>query len=417
MVTDRGNMASSLLANDIGLQVIPRGNAGNRSAAGTILVADDDPDVRRLTERMLRQNGHRVLLAENGQQTLAVMEEENVDVILLDVDMPGMNGFDVCRQLRKNPKYNRVRILFMTALTAARDKAIGFGVGGADFVTKPIEQIELLARIRVQLESSRICERCELPKEVQTLQQLVASQGGRLGQVRSGQNRLLADPRAFPELQVALRYESTLEAGGDFYDIVRLSEDSFGLLVADVSGHDLGVAYLTGALKALTASFTSEALSVHDTMVMLNSALNKFLDAGQYVTACYARVSLSEMRIDIITAGHPAPLLQSPDGQVRYLDAVGDVLGMFDVVTFDHRSFAIQPGDRLFMFTDGLTENYPDPSGRCMSRLNGEKYLARGICALRGKPLRQVVDDVVDELLGLCGMQVGDDVILMGIEF
>ena len=396
------------------LPVIPQGEAAdgadNHGAVGTILVVDDDPDARRLMDSILQRNGHRVLLAENGEQALAIVEKDNIDVVLLDVAMPGMNGFEVCRRLREDPSCDHVRVVFLTGLTAARDKAIGFGVGGADYVIKPVEQMELLARVRVQLESRQQCVRCKLPKQIQSLRQVVASQGGRLGQVRSGQDRLLADPRAFPELQVAVRYESALEAGGDFYDIVRLSENSFGLLVADVSGHDLGVAYLTGALKALTASFTSDALSVQDTMVMLNSALNKFLDVGQYVTACYARVCLSEMRIDIITAGHPAPLLQSPDGQVRYLDSVGDVLGMFDVVTFDHRSFPIQPGDRLFMFTDGLTENYPDPMGRPMSRLNGEECFASRICAVQGRPLRQVVDDVVDELLGLCGRQVGDDV-------
>ncbi len=414
-------MALSLMSNNVELPVIQQIEAisgtGAHSADGAILVVDDDPDAHRLTEGILQRNGHRVLVAENGEQALAIVEKENIDVVLLDVALPGMNGFEVCRQLRKDPNCDHLRIVFLTGLRAARDKAIGFGVGGADYITKPVEQMELLARVRVQLESRQQCARCDLPKQIQTLQQVVASQNGRLGQVRSGQDRLLADPRAFPELQVALRYESALEAGGDFYDIVRLSEDSFGLLVADVSGHDLGVAYLTGALKALTVSFTSDALTVQDTMVMLNSALNKFLDVDQYVTACYARVSLSEMRVDIITAGHPAPLLQSSDGNVRYLDAVGDVLGMFDVITCDHRTVPIQPGDRLFMFTDGLTENYPDPSGRRMSRLNGENYLANRIYAMHGKPLRQVVDDVLDELLGLCGRQIGDDVILMGVEF
>ena len=196
-----------------------------------------------------------------------------------------------------------------------------------------------------------------------------------------------------------------------------MGDDLFGFLMADVSGHDLGVAYLTGALKALTASFINETLSVSETFIMLNTSLCKFLPEGNYVSVCYVKFSFSRMSLDVINAGHPN-LLVLPRGQQPYtLDLAGDVLGVFDTIRCDFQSLDVQSGDRVFLYTDGLIEEYPDSQGKRGSRIFGTKEFKEQVALRSNDPLQETVDGVVDDLVERCTGRIDDDIVLMGIEF
>ena len=155
---------------------------------------------------------------------------------------------------------------------------------------------------------------------------------------------MLAHPADFARINTAVRFEPAFEAGGDFYEIVELDEGEYGLMVADISGHDLSVAYLTGALKALTASFTSEALSVDETMLMFNTALRKFLDPGRYATASYVKYSKNRQEIDLINAGHPWALFLPAAGRPHYIELSGDILGMHETISCESVRLDVRSG-------------------------------------------------------------------------
>ncbi|MHC5111139.1 MAG: PP2C family protein-serine/threonine phosphatase [Planctomycetota bacterium] len=249
----------------------------------------------------------------------------------------------------------------------------------------------------------------ELTRQLQALEL-------KLEELQAGQENLLAEPSEFPDIDVAVRYVPAFRAGGDFYDILDLGNGHYGLIVADVAGHDLGVAYLTGAFKALSVSFTSEVLTTTETMVMLNAALGKFLQCDQYATASYAKVDTSNRRVKLIGAAHPAPLWQKKDGPSSFIELPGDVLGMFDVVQCGTQVINAEPGDRLFLYSDGLTESYRSPDGKS-SRTWGERKFLEGVQARAALPIGKVVDEIVDELLDLCGGTISDDVVVLGIQF
>ncbi|MBN1765807.1 MAG: fused response regulator/phosphatase [Sedimentisphaerales bacterium] len=403
----------------IALRDVPseKSSAKSISPAGTILVVDDDATTRKIMETILKQRDFEVLLASSGQEAIDIVYYQCPDLILLDCSMPEMDGFDVCRRLRADSDFDDVPIIFLTAKSSTEDKVRGFELGGSDFVTKPVDKVALVARINTHLELAR--GRRQLRKQTSMLEGLVENQLERLSQVRNGQVSLLTDPSQFRQIKAAVRFLPALEAGGDFYDIVQLSDNDFGFLVADVAGHDLGTAYLTGALKALTVSFTNETLSVVETFVMLNNALLKFLDTGQYATACYVKYSKANSEIDIINAGHPNPLLHLSDGSIYYTDLVGDVLGMFETITCGIQRIKVNPGDRLYMFTDGLTEGYPNAAGKTGNRSFGARRLQEQVSLINQRQfsITRSVDYIVDELLNECSGTIEDDVVVLGAEF
>ncbi|MCH9021971.1 MAG: SpoIIE family protein phosphatase, partial [Planctomycetes bacterium] len=380
----------------------------------TILVVEDDPVSRKMVQQILLKNGYQVETAQNGCEAVEQVKELP-DLIVLDCMMPEMDGYEFCRYLRKTNCYADIPVIFLTAKTDTRDKVKGFHAGGTDYVTKPVCSDELLARIRTHLDLSR--SRKELRRRANKSERIVEHQSGRLNQVRVGQENLMSDPSGFSELNIAVRFQPTLEAGGDFYEISHLGDDMFGFMVADVSGHDLGVAYLTGALKALTASFINETLSVSETFIMLNTSLCKFLPDGSYVSVCYVKFSFSRMSLNVINAGHPNLLVLPRGQQPNYLDLVGDVLGVFDTVRCDFQSLDVQSGDRVFLYTDGLIEEYPDSQGKRGSRIFGAKEFKEQIALRSNDPLQETVDGVVDDLVERCNGKIDDDIVLMGIEF
>jgi phosphoserine phosphatase RsbU/P len=377
----------------------------------SILVVDDDPTLRKIMQVILYRQGYEVVTAQNGSEALTLVEQRTFDLILLDWMMPGINGLETCRRLRKISSADDIPIILVTARESFSDKTLAFSVGCADYITKPINAVELQARVKRHIEQTQ--KRRILHEQPRMLEGVISNQSSRLDQVRTGQTQLLADPAAFPEIQCAVRFQPALEAGGDFYDIVRLGQQCYGFLVADVAGHDLATAYLTGAMKALTVSFTNESLTPHETMLMLNSSLNRFFAPEQYATAIYLKFSQADMTIEIANAGHPNPIIQRAEGRSFFLEMVGDVLGMFDIVECQVQKIKVNTGDRIYLFSDGLLENWPGAG----NRQEGANKLSQKIAERHKAPLNFLVTSVVDELISDCGGRVDDDLVLMGIEF
>ena len=122
-----------------------------QTLANTILVVDDNPTNLRLLVDLLHGNGFHVLIAKSGKRALEQLEEMNPDIILLDVKMPDMDGFEVCRRLKAIPLGKDIPVIFMTALTNIESKMEAFKSGAVDYITKPLQVEEVLVRIKTHL--------------------------------------------------------------------------------------------------------------------------------------------------------------------------------------------------------------------------------------------------------------------------
>jgi sigma-B regulation protein RsbU (phosphoserine phosphatase) len=269
-----------------------------------------------------------------------------------------------------------------------------------DFVSKPFEKAEVLARVKVHL------------KLRLTYKALIEAQAQRLAQVQDAQQALLVQPGDLPEAGFAVHFEPVLEAGGDFYDVLRVGGSAFDYIVADVSGHDLGTSYVTSALKALFSQNCNLVTSPTESLTMINSVLCRILTGGTHITAGFARLNREQRTLHYVNAAHPAPVLLRADGGVEILQATGDLLGVFDSVLFEPLSISVNPGDRLFMYTDGLIEGFGDEK---MTREEGLERLSATCAAHHGLPAAQAVEAIHAALVPP-GAARGDDTILLALE-
>jgi sigma-B regulation protein RsbU (phosphoserine phosphatase) len=386
-----------------------------RSGKHSVLVVDDDPDSLRLVERLLTRAGYDVTTALDGATALERLQAQPATICLLDCEMPGMSGFEVCERLKRDPQLAEMPVVFLTALSEPDDVARAFEIGGTDYVRKPVAATELLARVRAQVEL--VTSRAALQRRASLLESIAADGVDRLELVRSGQLSLLTPPEQFPELKLAIQFRSADVAGGDFYEVVRFSDSEYGLLVADVAGHDLTIPFITGALKALSATLLNAGLDPDESMSLFNAGLKKILLPGCYVTACCARYALERNTLQVTSAGHPPALYQPLDGDPEYIDVVGDPLGFMSQPRFAVRTLEIRPGDRLYLYSDGLIEGYRDANGRSGRVAFGMGRLKIAIGEKREVPITAAAALTIEELLRETDGIVSDDILLMGIEF
>ncbi len=365
----------------------------------TILVVDDAPINITLVERTLAREGYRVLTATDGQQGRQLAAEHQPDLILLDVMMPHEDGFTVMQWLKSHSRTAAIPVIFLTAKDDIAAKVTGFDLGAVDYIIKPFQSLELCARVRLHLQLSLATHA------------LLAQQTAKLSQLREAQTALLTTPEEVPEAKFSVYYATLQEAGGDFYDVVQISTDIYGYFVADVAGHDVRTSLLTSALKVLIKQNSVAIYHPRDTMRMLNRVLCELLPCGQYLTACYAKLNRRSRTLSVVSAGHP-PILYVPRvGEAHYLDIPGDVLGMFPDVSHQQQDIKVAPGDRFFLYSDGLIER----SSRRQVWTQGLTDLRAACAAIQGTAMHAAAPHLARVMHDNLSVSE-DDVVVLGVE-
>ncbi len=233
----------------------------NQSAS--ILVVDDTRANLRLLVDILSQDGYKVRPAPNGQRALAVAKKHLPDLILLDINMPGMNGYEVCEQLKADTRTRHIPVIFISALSEVLDKVRGFGVGGVDYITKPFQFEEVLARVRTHLslrhlqnelqekntEITRLNERLHhffrrfATKEV--ADQLLSEEDFSLGGKHVEATAMFADIRSFTTITESQSAQLTIELLNDYYAHIIEALSSEGGIVNQIIGD--GIMCIFGA--------------------------------------------------------------------------------------------------------------------------------------------------------------------------
>ena len=227
----------------------------------TVLAVDDNLLNLKLIEKSLSKEGYKVLSADNGPDARHTALEEKPDLILLDIEMPGENGFDVIEKLKDDPATNTIPVLFLTGVSEVEAKLKGFDLGAVDYITKPFHPREVLARVRIHLKLSIATN------------SLISDQADKLRQLTEAQESMLPTPEENPQACFSVFYKALEEAGGDFYDILNITDKITGYFVADFSGHDIRTSYLTASVKALLAQNCTPVYSPAESMKMINDVL------------------------------------------------------------------------------------------------------------------------------------------------
>ncbi|MGE4293468.1 MAG: PP2C family protein-serine/threonine phosphatase [Desulfovibrio sp.] len=359
-----------------------------------ILVVDDEPVNVLVLQGLLKNAGFEVESASSGEEARESVAERQPDLILLDIMMPGESGLETCRKLQESPATAGIPVIFLSCLDRVDNKIEGLNLGAVDYVAKPFHGPEVLARIRSHLGFSRQRE------------QIIKSQSQRLSQVKQAQRAMLVGPEELPQANFSVAYIPTLEAGGDFYDVVDLGSGRIGYLVADVSGHDLGASFLTSSLKALFRQNARPEYTAAQTLRHINEVLRGITLPEKFLTAAYAVLDRGTGKVDIALAGHPAPVLLSVDGDPVFLKGEGDILGVFSEIELGELELPVNPGDRIVLYTDGLVET----KGISIAPENLLKLFVSG----RSLPLKEAAEGIVAEIYGYSIPE--DDVLVLTVE-
>jgi len=366
-----------------------------------ILIVDDTPANIELLDTLLRVEGFDTLTAENGEAARSLAIEAKPDLILLDVVMPGESGFETCAKLKSDPDTVDIPIIFLSALDDVKSKVNGFKAGGVDFVSKPVHGEEVLARVRVHLrirESNRL-----LAREHQA----------RLEEFRNAQQSILVKPEDCPEASFAVCYLPLEGASGDFYDVVEIDHDVHGYFVADVSGHGVSAAFLTSAIKALLRQYSGPLFSPEDTMRGVDRVMRQMLGEEQYLTACFALLNRRTRKLSVVSAGHPPMVIVRASGRVELVEMKSDPIGIFSSLVLQRQDLRLGPGDRFYLYSDGLIELKPGGS-----RKLGLEALSEACVAKHAVPLDCAPNQILDLVRKKHeSAEAQDDLLLMAVEF
>jgi len=360
-----------------------------------VLIIDDDPTTVRMLVGILGQVGFQTASAGSGGQGVALALSLRPDLILLDVHLPDIDGFSVCRQVHRSLPTADTPILFISANEDVSSKVKGFEAGGIDYITKPLSGVEVIARVRTHL---------RLKHAYETLAQLQAEKIKRLA---TSQQMILPMPDSLPDARFAVSLRQIHGAGGDFYDVIPIGNSLVDYVAADASGHDLETSLWTTAMKTLLHEHASPLYDPSDILRAINRSLCRVMPEGEFFTAVYARMNRQTGRLTIVNCGHPPAIYLQRDGEPCAVHQTGDVIGAFKDAIFETTDVMLGPGDRFVLYTDGLIELGGN-------RETGIRNLL-GMCAdYRESPLAGMVNSIAERMLARTDLE--DDIVLMGVE-
>ncbi|MBW2582891.1 MAG: SpoIIE family protein phosphatase, partial [Deltaproteobacteria bacterium] len=324
----------------------------NSTATESILLVDDNPTNLQVLFQTLDGVGCKLLIAKNGEMAISIAGKALPDLILLDIMMPGIDGYEVCRQLKSNAATSDIPVIFLSALGDTEDKVKGLQLGAVDYITKPFQPDEVIARVNTHLTIHR------LKREVESQKDQLEHE---LEVVSAVQRKLL--PKQLPVIdgfKLAVHYETSRYAGGDYYDIIELPDNCWGFLIADAEGHSAPAAVLMAMTCALFRSYPGSASDPAEVLHYLNEHLCKVADPS-FMTALYAYYDANAQTVRMARAGHPLPMIfRHSDKKAIELPCPGVYpLGIEPYeIEIPVTETKLEPGDRFLIYTDGLTERF-----------------------------------------------------------
>lgn len=374
----------------------------------TVLLVDDEPANIQIVNSILKDI-YKTRIATSGAKALELANQEPApDLILLDVMMPEMNGYEVCSRLKSADHTRDIPVIFLTGQTDIEDETQGFKVGAVDYIHKPFSPAVVEARVHTHLVLRGIRE--QLARQLQTIQ-------SEMDTARQIQLSIL--PHEIPAikgLDIAARYIPMASVAGDFYDFIPIDEKRIGILVADVSGHGMPAALISSMLKIALDGQTACALEPARVLAGLNRALcGKF--QGHFVTAVYVVVDTERQRLLYAGAGHPPLILMDHSaGQARDFLENGLFLGFFPEATYSSVEIPFKADSWGVLYTDGILE-ITDSSEEQFGLDRLKQFLQNNHDLSAG----QFVDALLDRLSQWSNLASGgepeDDITLLAFHF
>ena len=376
------------------------------SAAGghprRVLLVDDDPASRRLLGVSLRNAGFELSSAIDGAEALAAIEESPPEVLVLDFEMPGLDGAEVCRRLRASDRaaLNQLPVIMLTAHTSEADEIACLTAGANDFVTKPVSRAVLIARIETQLRLGALSD--ELRAQNREMARWREAQEADLAVAHTTQQAIVASaPPQLDGWQVEAVYAPLIQVGGDVYGWRQLDHGVWLFWVADATGHGVAAALLTTLVALLFNHASAASKTAHGILARVNAEFFSVLRGHSFMTACCAVID-ADGQVSFAGAGHPPLLIRRRDGVVEALPSSSAMMGIQQEMEVAETKTTLASGDVALLHTDGLFGLKPTGGERFT-----DKTVADVFARIEGSG--DVLSRLIAQLVERSGAQAFDD--------
>ena len=362
-----------------------------------ILIVDDNEVNRIFLEKILKNRGFTKLLSvSSGEEALQKIAQFHTEMVILDILMPGMDGFECCAAIRANRHYKDLPILIQTTITDPALRVKAFATGATDFVSKPVYPDELCARVMVHLQKRYSLETLQLYKKRVALELENARQ---LQQDMLPKEEEIAEIERNCHLDIASYYQPCSEVGGDFWGGKQLFPHQSAFWMVDFSGHGVASALNAFRLQAYLKEYNQLAARPGEYLSYLNDKLLHLLMRGQFATMFYAIVDSRSDQIFYTCASAPHPIvLRKATGQAEIIDGSGVPLGI-SMHFYQTQTIPFVAGDILLLYSDALIET---------PNLNGDYLREEDIIAVLESCKTESAETIKEKLLETFHNHAGD---------
>ncbi len=371
------------------------------------LIADDQPDVLAALRLLLKGAGYQTKAADSPAAVLDAIQHERFDLVLMDLNYArdttsGREGLDLISRIHTLD--HDLPIVVMTAWATVDLAVESMRLGVRDFVQKPWENSRLLGKLKAQIDYGR--QQRDREAATQTRERQFKLE---LDEAREIQRGLM--PRRMPHLpgfSIANAWQPARDVSGDYLAAFKFDESHAALCVADVAGKGFPAALLMSNMQAALKSLASETISPSELCTKLNRLMCGNTPLRKFITCFYSELDVVTRKLTFTNAGHNAPMLVRRDGECIRLDEGGRVIGAFPDSTFTQREIQLYKGDKMLLFTDGVTE-----ARNVAGDEFGEHRLQECLRSYPGRNAAELRTLILDEVTEFCHSNFDDDATLM----
>jgi serine phosphatase RsbU (regulator of sigma subunit) len=369
-----------------------------------IMVVDDSKFITAVLSSILKKAGYEVKVFYEAKSAISEVDSFKPHLILSDYMMPDVSGLEFCKIIKKNNSTNHIKFILITSLDDVDSKVDCFNVGADDYITKPFNNKEILARVKTHLSIKRLQD--DLSKALDKIEKELEVVG------KIQQNLLPSDNPCFNNLIFDSYYNTYSKSGGDYFDFIKIDENRIGILIGDVSGHGTSSTVIMTMLKILITKLLNNLKDPAEVLNRLNDLILEMLNIDKFATIFYGIIDINSLDLIYSNAAHPEPIVVNKITKTlsKLSGKKGLPVGILPFATgsYVNTTISFQKGDRVFLYTDGITENKDENSN-----LYDEYRFVDIIMQTINLELTEAKNKIIENVLDFSNNTFHDDITLV----